>query len=107
MHTDNSKITNDPRDAVVQEHLGVSSKAAEEAVRHAQASLTEAGVAAKVLADQGLDAVRKGVDKVEVAAARFSDRASTYVQEQPLKALLIATTAGALIAIAAGLASRR
>lgn len=102
MKTDNTDST---RTSNAQ--IDVGGEALGEAVRHAQASLAEAGVAAKALADEGIDTVRKNAVKVEDAATRIGDRASTYVQEQPLKSLLIATAAGALIAIAVGMASRR
>lgn len=93
-------------DTPQQESRTTATKATEDAVRHAHASLTEAGVAAKTLADQGIDAVRNSAAEVEDVAARIGNRASAYIQEQPLKSLLIATAAGALIAIIAGKASR-
>lgn len=107
MKTDNARSTNVQHDSVLQESLADGAKVVDEVTRHAQASLAEAGVAARVLVDQGLGAARKSAVRVEDAAVRIGDRASLYVQEQPLKSLLIATAAGALVAIIAGMASRR
>ena len=107
MKTDNAQITNSQRDTGLQESHANDGKAENGVVRHAKVSLAEAGVAAKGLADQGRDAVRKGSERVEGAALRISDGASNYVWQHPLKALLIAAASGALIAVAAGIASRR
>lgn len=107
MTTKNSRNTNAPSDTAALASHADDDRATEAAMRHAQASMAEAGAAAKVLADHGVDAVRRGSARVEDTAARISDRASTYIQEQPLKSLLIATAAGALIAIATGMAGRR
>lgn len=107
MQTEKTKTGGSESDRAPHESMVKGADAAGEAVRHAQASLSEAGVAAKEFANQGLDVVRESADKVEDAAARISDRASSYVQAQPLKSLLIATAAGALVAIVAGMASRR
>ncbi|MCB1889160.1 MAG: DUF883 family protein [Rhodocyclaceae bacterium] len=51
--------------------------------------------------------VRDGAGSIEETATRVADRTATYVQEQPLKSLAFAAGTGALIAILAGMATRR
>ncbi len=51
--------------------------------------------------------VREGAGSIEETASRVADRTANYVQEQPLKSLAFAAGTGALIAILAGMATRR
>lgn len=89
-----------------------------DAMIRARESLGEVRSATRDLIHQGADVVRERAGEVEHvlrqragqvedAAQRVADRTASYVQEQPLKSLLIATATGALIALAAGFASRR
>lgn len=89
-----------------------------EAVGRARESFGEVQSATRKLIHDGSDvvkegatavetAVREGATKLEETATRAADKTAVYVQEQPLKALLIAAGTGALIALAAGAATRR
>jgi len=89
-----------------------------EAVGRCKESFGEVQTATKKLIHDGSDvvkegaaavetAVRDGATKLEETAVKAADKTAVYVQEQPLKALLIAAGTGALIALAAGAASRR
>ncbi|WP_227815609.1 hypothetical protein [Nitrogeniibacter aestuarii] len=89
-----------------------------EAVGRAKESFGEVQSATKKLIHDGSDvvkegaaavetAVREGATRLEETATKAADKTAVYVQEQPLKALLIAAGTGALIALAAGAAARR
>jgi len=89
-----------------------------EAMGRCKESFGEVQTATKKLIHDGSDvvkggaaavesAVREGATKLEESAAKAADKTAVYVQEQPLKALLIAAGTGALIALAAGAATRR
>lgn len=89
-----------------------------EAVGRAKESFGEVQSATKKLIHDGSDVVKEGAAAVETAvrdgatrleetATKAADKTAVYVQEQPLKALLIAAGTGALIALAAGAAARR
>jgi len=99
-------------------HSTHSPQARSEAVGRAKESFGEVQTATKKLIHDGSDvvkegaaavetAVREGATKLEETATRAADKTAVYVQEQPLKALLIAAGTGALIALAAGAATRR
>lgn len=80
-----------------------------------QPQVQEAAHAAVRLAGQaeefalrGIDAVRDGAKHLRSRAADATDRGVQYVQEEPVKAVLIAAAAGAtLMALATWLGSRR
>ncbi len=63
--------------------------------------------AARDLLGRGAGMVQEGTARAKDAAARTSARTADYVRERPLKSLAIAAAAGALIALLAGMASRR
>ncbi|MCB1917840.1 MAG: hypothetical protein KDG52_19285 [Rhodocyclaceae bacterium] len=93
------------------ESLGDVRRASREFVRHGADAVREtaqhAEDAARARAGDLEVAVHDGIRRAEDSANRLVRRTADYVQEQPLKALMIATATGALIAIAAGLVSRR
>lgn len=78
-----------------------------EAVGRARESLGDVQQATRKLVADSAEIVREGATKVEEAAGRAADRTAHYVQDQPLKSLLLAAGTGALIALAAGVVSRR
>ncbi|MCB1929739.1 MAG: hypothetical protein KDH17_17120 [Rhodocyclaceae bacterium] len=93
------------------ESLGDVRRASREFVRHGADAVRESAQHAEHLARARAgdveEAVHQGIRRAEDSANRLVQRTADYVQEQPLKALMIATATGALIAIAAGLVSRR
>lgn len=77
------------------------------AAEHARRSLAEARACAEDLAAQGSEALHNGTARARKALATASEETAHYVQEQPLKSLLIAAAAGAAIALLAGALSKR
>lgn len=69
---------------------------------HARRSLEEVRAGAEDLATQGSEAVHKGAERARESLSKTTDQAAHYVQEQPLKALMMAAAAGAAIAMLAG-----
>lgn len=63
---------------------------------------------AEDLAIRGIDAVRDSARQLRSRAADATDRGVQYVQEEPVKAVLIAAAAGAMVmALATWAGSRR
>lgn len=58
------------------------------------------------MAQHGVDAVRDTSRQWREQAQHASDRTVTYIREEPVKAMLIAATAGALLVTLAGLVRR-
>jgi ElaB/YqjD/DUF883 family membrane-anchored ribosome-binding protein len=58
------------------------------------------------MAQHGVDAFRDTSRHWREQAQHASDRTVTYIREEPVKAMLIAATAGALLAALAGLVRR-
>lgn len=77
------------------------------AVEHARRSIDEARASAAELTASGSDALRNSTARVREAFNTTTDQTAQYVQAQPLKSLLMALTAGAAIALLAGLVGRR
>ncbi|HEY9097405.1 MAG TPA: hypothetical protein VIN38_00905 [Thiobacillus sp.] len=71
------------------------------ASEHAKRSIEEARAGAEELAARGNAALRSGTARAQEIIHQTSDQAAHYVQEKPLKALLLAATAGAAIALLA------
>lgn len=76
------------------------------AVEHARRSLEEVRASAEDLASRGSDAIRSSTARAREALTHTTDQAAHYIQQQPLKALLMAAAAGAAIAMLAGLLSK-
>ncbi len=72
------------------------------AAEHARRSLEEARAGAEDLAAHGSEAIHKGAARAREAISHTTDQAAHYVQEQPLKSLMMAAAAGAAIAMLAG-----
>ncbi|MCB1957963.1 MAG: DUF883 family protein [Rhodocyclaceae bacterium] len=93
------------------ESLGDVRSATRDLIHHgAKAVREEAGkLESRVREGAGMieSRVRDGAGSLEETASRMADRTATYVQEQPLKSLAFAAGTGALIAILAGMATRR
>lgn len=62
---------------------------------------------AEDLAVRGLDAVRDGAQHLRSRAADATDRGVQYVQEEPVKAVMIAAAAGAALMVLAQWATSR
>ncbi len=62
---------------------------------------------ADALMQRGLDAVRNTTQQLRDGASHANDAATEYVRKEPVKALLIAAAAGAVLMTLAGLLSRR
>lgn len=69
---------------------------------HARRSLESAKATADELAARGTEAIRSGANRAREKISQTTDQAAQYVQEQPLKSLLMAVAAGAVIALLAG-----
>lgn len=82
-------------------------QAAEDAVRQAHERVTPAAVRlasqAEDLAQRGLDVMRDGSQRLRERASDATDRGVRYVQEEPIKAVLIAAAAGAALTVIAQL----
>ncbi len=74
---------------------------------HARRSLAEARACAEDLAASGSAALHKGSVRARRAIARASSETAHYVQEKPLQSLLIATAAGAALALVLGAVNKR
>jgi len=74
--------------------------------QQAMPMLNRASDQAIAMAQQGVDAVRDTSRHWREQAQHASDRTVTYIREEPVKAMLIAATAGALLAALAGLVRR-
>ena len=76
------------------------------AAEHARRSVDEARASAQEIASQGSEALHSSAARAREAISHTTDQAAHYVQEQPLKSLLMAAAAGATIALVAGALSR-
>lgn len=83
------------------------------AAEYARRSVDEARTSAEEIASQGSEALHSSAKRARESAIRAreaishtTDQAAHYVQEQPLKSLLMAAAAGATIALLAGALSR-
>lgn len=72
------------------------------AAEHARRSLDEARASAEGLAAHGSEAIHNTAARAREAISHTTDQAAHYVQEQPLKSLMMAAAAGAAIAMLAG-----
>lgn len=76
------------------------------AAEYALRSVDEARASAQEIASQGSEALRSSATRAREAISHTTDQAAHYVQEQPLKSLLMAAAAGATIALLAGALTR-
>ena len=58
------------------------------------------------LAHDGLDAVRHGSEQVRDSARKANKQAVGYIRQEPVKSMLLAAAAGAVLMALVGLASR-
>jgi ElaB/YqjD/DUF883 family membrane-anchored ribosome-binding protein len=58
------------------------------------------------LSQRGLDALRNGTREVRQGAQRAGERTVGYIQEEPVKSVLIAAAAGAALMLVLGLTGR-
>ena len=72
------------------------------AAEHARRALDEARASAGEFAAHGSEAAHKGAARAREAISHTAGQAAHYIQEQPLKSLMMAAVAGAAIAMLAG-----
>lgn len=77
------------------------------AAEHARRSVDEARGSAAELAARSSERLRNGTAQAREAISQTTDQAAQYVQDKPLKALLMAAAAGAAIALLAGAVGKR
>lgn len=68
--------------------------------------LNRAAESANAYLQQGLEAVHEGSDKVRAQARSASARTVNYIKDEPVKAILIAAAAGAVLTALVQIASR-
>lgn len=81
-------------------------EAGEATAAHARRALDDAQECAETLAARGSEALQNGAAQARKTFVRVGNQAAQYVQDQPLKSLLIAVATGAAIALLAGALSR-
>jgi ElaB/YqjD/DUF883 family membrane-anchored ribosome-binding protein len=74
--------------------------------RQAAPLLNRAAESANAYLQQGLDAVHDGSDKVRAQARSASTRTVNYIKDEPVKSILIAAAAGAVLTALVQIASR-
>lgn len=67
-----------------------------------QSALTNAASHADELARKGIEQARRASAAIRETAQETGDRTVAYIREQPVKSVLVAAAAGALIAMALG-----
>jgi ElaB/YqjD/DUF883 family membrane-anchored ribosome-binding protein len=78
----------------------------EDARRQAAPALNAASEQASALTRRGATALRDGAQGLRDSATHATDRATLYVKEEPLKAILIAGATGAALMALIGLLAR-
>lgn len=78
----------------------------QDARRHATPLFNAAGDKASELARRGVSALREGSQHLRDSAVQVTDRATLYVKDEPLKAMLIAAATGAALMALIGLLTR-
>jgi ElaB/YqjD/DUF883 family membrane-anchored ribosome-binding protein len=78
----------------------------QDARRQAAPLVNSATEQAKALANRGVTALRDGTQSLRDGAVHAGDRATLYVKDEPLKAMLIAAATGAALMALIGLLTR-
>ncbi|HET9977226.1 MAG TPA: hypothetical protein VFQ20_07315 [Burkholderiaceae bacterium] len=78
----------------------------QDARRQAAPLLNAATEQASALARRGVDALRESSQNLRDSAVHATDRATLYVKDEPLKAMLIAAATGAALMALVGLLTR-
>lgn len=86
--------------------LGSLAGSVQDARRQAAPLLNAAGEQASAIARRGVDALRETSQSLRDSAAQVTDRATLYVKDEPLKAMLIAAATGAALMALIGLLTR-
>ncbi len=85
-------------------------QAGADAAHHALDSLSQSArqlqAAAGQLSQRGRDALRDGSRQVRASAHRASERTVGYIQDEPVKAVLMAAAVGAALVVLLGLTGR-
>ena len=91
-------------------HAGIAmdkmARSAEDLRRDVEPVLDQASEQIGDLAHRGADAVRRAAQQLRDGADRASTRTVDYIKDEPLKALLMAAAAGAVLAAVVSLASQ-
>lgn len=74
--------------------------------RQAAPLLNRAAESANAYLQHGLDAMHEGSDKVRAQARSASNRTVNYIKDEPVKSILIAAAAGAVLTALVQIASR-
>ena len=80
---------------------------AKSALDKAPGALSEAAAQLQAVARRGLDSARELSAGARDKASRAGDRTLAYIHEEPLKAVLIAAAAGAVLTMLASALARR
>ena len=92
--------------APVTETLDKLQASAEEGRSAVTAALKRAADEADAMARRGIDQARRASETVRDKAGQVSERTVSYIQDEPVKAVLIAAAVGALAAALIGWAAR-
>lgn len=91
---------------IANEALNGLSNSVEELRHEAAPLLNRATEQVSALAHRGVDAVREGSHQLRDKAQHASDRTVGYIQEEPVKAMLIAAATGAALMALVSLVTR-
>lgn len=69
-------------------------------------AITRAAAEAEALARRGLERARNATDAVRAQAEHLNDSTVNYIKDEPIKSVLLAAGAGALVAVLIGWFSR-
>lgn len=69
-------------------------------------AITRAAADAEALTRRGIERARQASEAVRLKAERLSDNTVTYIKDEPIKAVLLAAGAGAMVALVIGWFSR-
>lgn len=86
--------------------LGGLADSVQDARRQAAPLLNRASEQASALAERGVNALRDTTQGLRDSAVHATDRATMYVKDEPVKAMLIAAATGAALMALVGLLTR-
>ena len=80
---------------------------ARSAIERAPSAIGDAGAKLETMTQRGIDRARELGTSVRQQAGQATDRTVHYIQDQPVKSMLIAAAAGAALTVLAGALTRR
>ena len=86
-----------PTNSSITSAIDTASGMTDRALGKAEASFTRAAGEAEALARRGIERARQAGDVVRWQAERLGDNTTGYIKDQPLKSILIAAAAGAVV----------